>query len=127
MKTIYVAPRPISIDGCQASWSEKYVANTIRTEMDDMEVKVRRRSTGMVRTINKSVKLKASVYDDFVKWFEVNQQGGVVPTSIKRPQDSKEIIVRVKEPPQISWVEKDVFEAQMVWETMPAWKNLVVV
>jgi len=124
MKTIYIAPRPVSIDSCMETWSETYLPNTIRTEMDDMEVKVRRRSTGMVKKIDTTVKLKSSVYDDFVRWFEVNQQGGVVPTRIKRPQDGLEIVVRVKEPPQISWLQKDVFEAKMSWETMPAWKNL---
>jgi len=124
MKSIYIAPRPASIDGCMASWSETYLPNTIRSEMDDLEVKVRRRTTGMVRKIETTVRLQASQYADFVEWFEVSQQGGVVPTRIKRPQDSKEIIVRVKESPQVSWIDKTVFEATMSWETMPSWDKL---
>jgi hypothetical protein len=92
--------------------------------MDDLEVKVRRRTTGMIRKIDTTVKLQASQYADFVQWFEIAQQGGVIPTRIKRPQDGKEIVVRVKEPPQVNWIEKTVFEASMSWETMPAWEGL---
>lgn len=124
MTVIYVAPRPASIDGCMSTWRESYVPNSIRTEMDDLEVKVRRRTTGMIRHIETTVILKADVYDDFVQWFKVNQQGGTVPTRIKRPQDSKEIVVRVKEPPQINWIEARIFEATISWETSPSWDLL---
>jgi hypothetical protein len=121
---IYVAPRPKSIDGCMKSWSETYMPNTIRSAMDDQEVKVRRRTTGLILNIQSSVVLKDTQYQDLLDWFRINQQGGVVPTRIKRPQDGKEIVVRASAPPQISWVQKDAFEVQFKWEQMPAWSTL---
>jgi len=122
--SISIAPRPSSIDGCMQSWNESYAANTIRSAMDDMEVKVRRRTTGLVRTIETTLTLKAAQYHDFVEWFRVSQQGGVLPTRIKRPQDGLEIVVRVTAPPIIKWIDRNVFEASMKWEQMPSWATL---
>lgn len=121
---ITIAPRPASIDGCMQTWTETYQANTIRSAMDDMEVKVRRRTTGLVRTIESTLTLKAAQYDDFFEWFRVAQQGGVIPTRIKRPQDGKETVVRASAPPQIQWLDKNVFHISMKWEQMPAWVTL---
>jgi hypothetical protein len=124
MATIYIAPRPLSIDGCMSQWNEKFTPNTIRSNMDNLEVKVRRRTTGLILTIDTQVTLKAAQYDDFIAWFKTNQGGGVYPTRIKRPQDGKEMVVRITEPPAISWIEKGAFTASMKWEQMPAWSNL---
>ena len=121
---IYIAQRPVSIDGCMSDWNETYRPNTIRSEMEDMEVKVRRRTTGLVREIDTSVTLKAEQYDDFIRWFQYNQAGGVYPTRIKRPQDGKEVVVRATAPPAISWVDSKAFKATMKWEQMPAWSTL---
>lgn len=121
---IQIASRPLSIDGCMSVWNETYLPNTIRSEMDDLTVKVRRRTTGVVRNIDTQVTLKAELYDDFIKWFTVDQIGGSIPTRIKRPQDSKEIVVRMKEPPKIEWVDKKAFTATMVWESLPLWSTL---
>jgi hypothetical protein len=121
---ITIAPRPATIDGCMQTWSETYQANTVRSGMDDMEVKVRRRTTGLVRTIDTTLTLKANQYDTFVEWFRVAQQGGSLPTRIRRPQDGKETVVRATEPPQIQWIDKNIFQVQMKWEQMPAWVTL---
>jgi len=124
MATIYIAPRPVTIDGCMSQWNEKFSPNTIRSNMDNLEVKVRRRTTGLILTIDTQVTLKASQYADFIDWFQYKQSGGVYPTRIKRPQDGKEIVVRATEPPTISWPSKEAFTASMKWEQMPAWSKL---
>lgn len=121
---ITIAPRPTEIDGCMQTWSETYSANTIRSAMDDMEVKVRRRTTGLVRTMDTTLTLKATQYDIFVEWFRVAQQGGSIPTRIRRPQDGKEMVVRATQPPQIQWIDKNIFQVSMKWEQMPAWVTL---
>ncbi len=122
--TQYIAPRPVSIDGCMSDWNETYLPNTIRSQMDDQYVKVRRRTTGLILTIDTTVTLKASQYDDFIDWFQYRQAGGTYPTRIKRPQDGKEIVVRITAPPTISWIDKNAFRVAMKWEQMPAWKGL---
>lgn len=122
--TQYIAPRPTSIDGCMSDWNETYLPNTIRSQMDDQYVKVRRRTTGLILTIDTTVTLKASQYDDFIDWFQYRQAGGTYPTRIKRPQDGKEIVVRITAPPVISWVAKEAFTVSMKWEQMPAWSKL---
>jgi hypothetical protein len=121
---LVIAPRPKEIDGCMQKWNETYSANTIRSSMDDMEVKVRRRTTGLVRTMDTTLTLKAPQYDAFIEWFRVAQQGGAIPTRIKRPQDGKEMVVRCSAPPQIQWIDKNIFQVQMKWEQMPAWVTL---
>jgi hypothetical protein len=121
---ITIAPRPTSIDGCMQTWNETYQSNTIRSAMDDMEVKVRRRTTGLVRTMDTTLTLRVEQYDAFIEWFRVAQQGGSIPTRIKRPQDGKEVVVRASAPPQIQWIDKKSFHVSMKWEQMPAWVTL---
>jgi hypothetical protein len=107
-----------------ASWNETYEANTIRSKMDDLEVKVRRRTTGLIRNIDTTVTLKAEQYQTFLDWFRISQQGGSLPTRIRRPQDGKEVVVRASAPPQIEWIDKNAFSVKMKWEQMPAWSSL---
>lgn len=121
---IQIAARPVGISGCMSAWNEKYLPNTIRSEMDDLTVKVRRRTTGLIRNIDTQVTLKANQYQDFVNWFKINQQGGSIPTRITTPGDHKEIVVRAKEPPTIQWVDAKAFTATMSWEVMPGWEKL---
>lgn len=121
---IQIGARPTSITGCMALWNEEYKPNTIRSDMDDMTVKVRRRTTGLVRKIDTQVTLKAAQYDDFVAWFKVNQLGGSIPTRITTPNDHREIVVRATQPPKIEWVDKGAFTATMSWEQMPGWEQL---
>lgn len=122
--SITIGARPVTIDGCMQGWNESYLPNTIRSSMDDMEVKVRRRTTGLVLNIECSVVLKSSQYQDFIDWFRVAQQGGAIPTKIKRPNDGKEIVVRASAPPTVKWIQNNVFEASMKFEQMPAWRGL---
>jgi len=122
--SIYVAPRPTSIDGCMQEWSETYLANTIRTSMEDLTVKVRRRTTGLVMNIDCKVNLKAEQYDDFIHWFRIDQQAGSVPTRVKRPKDGKEIVVRSSQFPTIQWIDSKVFSVSMKFEQMPEWRTL---
>ncbi len=121
---IQIGSRPTTIDGCMATWAEEFKPNTIRSDMDDLTVKVRRRTTGLVRNIDTQVTLKANQYDDFVAWFKTNQIGGSIPTRIKRPQDGKEMVVRARATPKIEWITKDAFTATMAWEQMPEWSTL---
>ncbi len=121
---IYIAPRPTSIDGCMQEWSETFLANTIRTSMEDLTVKVRRRTTGLVMNIDCKVNLKAEQYDDFIKWFRIDQQGGSVPTRVKRPKDGAEIVVRASQFPTIQWIDSNAFAVSMKFEQMPEWRTL---
>jgi len=121
---IQIGARPASIDGCMSSWSQDWKSNTIRSDMDDLTVKVRRRTTGLITNIDCQVTLKASQWDDFIAWFRVNQMGGAIPTRIKRPQDGKEIVVRARETPKIEWLDKNAFTATLAFEQMPGWENL---
>jgi hypothetical protein len=126
MASTNVAPRPISIDGCFQTWAETDKSQIIRSEMDFGTVKVRRRTTGIIWTIEAGVTLKAEQYEDFQTWFRVNCQAGVIPTRIKRPMDAKEVVARFTEPPQIQWLdmEKNAFHAACKFEQLPEWGNL---
>ena len=125
MATIVIGSRPLSLDGCFASWSESFKANTIRTESEATGyVKVRRRTTGKTTMIECSLTLPADKYDDFIDWYFISCQAGVLPTRIKRPQDGKEIVVRFTEPPSISWPDKVAFSASVKFEQLPAWITL---
>ena len=121
---ITIAPRPTSISGCMQTWSEEALPNTIRSETDDLTVKVRRRTTGLVTNIDCQVTLEASKFDDFMLWFKVNQLGGSIPTRIRRPQDGKEIVARMRTPPKVEWVDKKAFTATLAFEMMPGWELL---
>lgn len=68
--------RPANIDGCWSAWAERDQAQFIRTQMESGKVKVRRRTTGVHRTAEVSVTLKAELYDDFMHWFRVLCQAG---------------------------------------------------
>jgi hypothetical protein len=92
--------------------------------MEDLTVKVRRRTTGLVMNIDCKVNLKAEQYDDFIQWFRIDQQGGSVPTRVKRPQDGKEIVVRSSQFPTIQWIDTKVFSVSMKFEQMPEWRTL---
>lgn len=121
---ITVAARPTSISGCMAVWNEEYKPNTIRSDMDDMTVKVRRRTTGLVRLIDTQVTLKAEQYVAFIGWFITNQQGGALPTRITTPFPHSEIVVRARQSPKIEWVDAKAFTATMSWEQLPEWSTL---
>ena len=125
--TIQIAPRPVTIDGCMATWSESEAPNTIRSEMELAGfAKVRRRTTYSTFLVDASVTLAAEVYDDFWNWYRVDCQSGVLPTRVKRPQDSKEIVMRFAQPPAIEWPEREpgAFRVVLKLEQLPAWRLL---
>lgn len=115
---IQIGTRPASISGCFQTWNETQVSNVIRTDMDNLTVKVRRRTTGIFRQAEASVTLKADVYDDFVKWFNVDCQQGAVPTRVMMP-NGREEVWRFSEPPAIEWVQHNVFRATVKLERLP--------
>jgi len=124
--TVQIAERPASLDGCWQTWSERDASSVLRSEMDMAGfVKVRRRTTAAAWTANASVMLKAELYQDFIDWFRVYSQAGVLPTRVKRP-DGREVVMRFSAPPEIEWPERDrtMFRANVTLEQMPEWAAL---
>jgi hypothetical protein len=123
---IQIAKRPDKIDGCMQTWTETYLPQVIRTDMDAPGyTKVRRMVTGKTTSIDASVTLKAELYDDIQHWYFENSQAGLIPTRVKRPQDGKEVVVRFTEPPTINFIDKVAFTASFKFEQLPAWVTLV--
>ena len=121
---VTIGTRPATIDGCWASWNEKQQSNIIRTEMDQTgSVKVRRRSTGISRVANVTRNFPADKYSDFVNWFNVVCQGGVLPTRVTTPYGADEVW-RFTEPPQITWLDPKAFSVSCTIEQIPAWEGL---
>lgn len=123
--SIQIAQRPESIAGCMQTWSETYAANVLRTDMDASGyIKVRRRTTGKMTMIDATLTLSTEYYQDFVDWYFIDSQAGVIPTTIKRPHDGKEIVARFSGPPTIQFVDKNAFTATMKFEQLPTWNDL---
>ena len=119
--TIQIGARPASISGCFQTWNETQAANTIRTEMENGTVKVRRRTTGIYRKAEVSVTLQGDQYQDFVDWWNVNSQQGAIPTYVVTPYGTEEVW-RIAEPPAIEWIQagqKPAFRASMKIERLP--------
>ncbi len=117
------ATRPASLSGCWASWSETDAPQVIRSGMDNGDVKVRRRTTGIHRIAECAVRLPAGNYNSFMEWFRVHCQSGVVPTNIVEPNGT-ESIWRFMEAPAITWVGETAhaFEASCRFERLPGWQ-----
>jgi hypothetical protein len=114
--------RPADIDGCWASWSESQEPNVIRTEMDATGyIKTRRRTTGIMRMAEVSRTFEAKLYQDFLDWYNVACQQGVIPTKVMTPY-GKEEIWRFTEPPQITWPDTKAFTVSCKLEQLPAWR-----
>lgn len=125
MATITVAARPPKIDGCFLVWNESSTSQTIRTEMEDGSIiKVRRRTTGYIKTCDASVTLVADKYQDMLDWFHIACRGGVIPTWVRRPIDGKEEAWRFTAPPQIEWVDRAAFRVSVQMEQLPTWRTL---
>ena len=121
---ITIAARPAALDGCWSSWSEKQEPNILRTEMDLAgATKVRRRTTGITRIANVGRVFEAKYYDDFLRWFNVNCQQGVLPTRMKTPYLVEEVW-RFTEAPEISWLETKAFSVTATIEQLPVWRGL---
>ena len=123
--TVTIGTRPSSIDGCFQMWNETSTSQTIRTEMEDGSIiKVRRRTTGYIKTLDASVTLAATKYEDMLDWFHIACRGGVIPTWVKRPLDGKEEAWRFTAPPQIEWIDKVAFRVSVQMEQLPTWRLL---
>ena len=121
---IQIGTRPASLDGCWASWDEKQEPNTIRTDMEATGyVKVRRRTTGIMRVAQVKRNFEAKDYDAVMSWFNVACQGGVIPTRMMTPY-GKEEVWRFSEPPSITWIEPKAFSVSCSLEQLPAWSSL---
>ena len=121
---VTIGTRPADLDGCWATWSEQQEPNVIRTQMDAPGyTKVRRRTTGISRVANVARNFDAKDYDDFMRWFNVLCQQGVIPTRIMTPY-GKEEVWRITEAPQITWIDPNVFSVKVQIEQQPAWAGL---
>lgn len=94
--------RPGQLSGCWARWSEQDQPQFIRTQMENGTVKVRRRTTGVLRRARVSGPIMAPDVPAFLDWFRVLCQGGIAPTYMVEP-DGTESVWRFTEPPQVDW------------------------
>jgi hypothetical protein len=106
---------------------ETSIPNIVRSQFEDGQtIKVRRRTTGIIRKGEATITLPSTVYDDFMYWFEVAMQGGVIPSRFKFPPDGREQVWRVSAPPQISWIDSGgkAFRVELQIEQLPDWRTL---
>ena len=117
---ITVGARPSSISGKTVTWSEKQTPNVIRTSMENGTVKVRRRSTGIMRQAEATMILAGSLYTDFLTWWNTNCQQGALPTRVYTPYGAEEVW-RITEPPSIEWMNgaSTTFRASLKLERLP--------
>ena len=120
---IQIASFPVTISNCMQSWQEAQAPNIIRTTMENQDVKVRRRTTGIHRVAAVSITLKAEVYKDFVDFYNVSCRQGIDPARFTTPYGKQEVW-RITNQPQISWIDKNAFEVSMELEQLPAWRTL---
>jgi hypothetical protein len=107
------------------TWNETSTPQTIRTEMEDGSIiKVRRRTTGYIKTLDAQVTLPAARYQDMLDWFHISCRGGTEPTWVRRPMDGKEEAWRFTAPPVIEWLDKVAFRVSVKMEQLPTWRTL---
>ena len=100
---------PYGLSGCWSSWRETSVDNTIRTQFEDGTIRVRRRFTSRQRVADVSVNLRATEYQTFVDWYEIDQQQGTRATMVVEPNGQKSAWLFAG-PPSITWVESNVVQ-----------------
>lgn len=105
---------------CWGQWSEQDVDNVLRTEMDSGTIKSRRRFTGRQRLATVSVQLPASRYKEFIQWFRVTCQAGVLPALMDTPYGDQEPWAFAATP-QISWPDRNVFRVSASIYQLPGW------
>lgn len=113
---------PSTLDGCWATWQESQQDNVVRNTMDKGNVRVRRRFTGINRTVAVSVRLPAEKYLSFMAWYNDGQKQGVVPTYCKTPYGTEELFLWTS-PPTISWPSVEVFEASVTMYQGSNWRD----
>lgn len=115
------AEKPAQISGCWQTWDEQDQPQIIRSQMGNGDIKVRRRTTGRRRVADVSITLPAQYYTDFMNWFLLNCQAGILPTNMVEPSGAK-TVWRFTAAPQISWpTQATYFRATCNIERLPGW------
>jgi hypothetical protein len=94
--------------------------------MENGDIKTRRRVTAAWRQGEATVVYKRELYDDFMRWMQVDCRDGELPTWFKMPY-GKEEAWRVSEAPNIDWTIDQgakAFRASLKLEQSPAWRQL---
>lgn len=123
---IEIAPRPATLDGCFATWTEHDATAVLRSDMDmGGFTKVRLRTTAAAWLVDATVMLEGHHYAAVMQWFRQNCHMGVLPTRAKRP-DGTEVVVRFTAPPVIEWLQADkrAFRLTAAFEQLPEWALL---
>lgn len=122
---IQIAVRPGSISGELQTFTESFTANVVRSSVESMDIKTRRRTTAVIRTGDATMTLPVEVYGDFRAWFETACWGGALPTRFVLPPDCKEEVWRFAAPPAIAWLNQALaFRVTFKIEQMPVWRSL---
>lgn len=122
-----VANRPSSISGCFQTFSESAMENIIRSQSENNSIiKVRRRTTAIVRLADATVTVKEADVAVWKQWYEVACQGGVLPTKFILPY-GKEEIWRFSAPLSITWGQgmkkgEHVATITIKLEQLPLWR-----
>lgn len=120
----FVASRPLGISGCLREFSESQDDTAVlRTKMDQGQtIKARRRVTSAIRLAQASVVVPAADVKFWRTWYNVNCQGGVMPTRFIMPEGTEEIW-RFSTPLTIVWPTADKTAAQINFslEQLPYW------
>jgi hypothetical protein len=114
---------PLSLgDGCFSTWQEIQQDNVVRNTMDKGNVRVRRRFTGIAKSVQATVRLSADKYLDFMGWFNDGQKQGTIPTTLKTPYGREELFLWTS-PPTINWISAEVFEASVTMYQGSNWND----
>lgn len=117
------ATRPAKLTGCWQSWQETQNSQVLRTGMENGDVKVRRRTTGVYRRARVVVALPKDRYHDFVDWYHVVTGGGVQPTNVVEP-NGVESVWRFASELNVEWPSAEVVRFGVELEKLPGWQEL---
>jgi hypothetical protein len=98
---VTTANKPLGLNACFNSWTEKYKPSVLRTVMEDGTVHTRRVTTALDSEITASVACKAADAELWKTWYKTSQCG-VLPIKVQGP-DGKDTVVRFTAPPSISY------------------------
>lgn len=103
-----------------SSWKETSIPNVIRTSMEDQTVKVRRRSTGIIRRAVATYIIDADQRPIWEDWFFTDCMSGVYPTRLIQGDDTVGVW-RFVGNPTFEYNEFDVFIISVELEQLPGW------
>lgn len=122
-----IANRPTGISGCLQTFNETSLENTVRSQSENNSIiKVRRRTTAIVRIADATVTVKQAEVALWKQWYEIACQGGVLPTRFIMPYGGEEIW-RFSAPISITWGQGAKAGAHAATitiklEQLPAWR-----